>query len=257
MNIEQITKYMYHHLDQSLTMESVAKQFHYAPSYFSRKFKKITGVPFQKYLESMRIQNGMRQLLTEEAKINTIASQVGYTYSSNFSKIFKKHTGSQAKNYKTSATLSYKCLQHFINCKESISHHQFKNIKTSNQIVVSLTYPDHYQPDLVFVGLFPSPLPNQIPIVGLATTKTTHLILDSVPKGTYYLLACDVSANSTLLSTFVMLDNYRGRWEEPLTFIQETKYTINLKMEEPQPHHPLITVNLPKLLMDGLLKRSK
>ena len=39
MNIEQITEYMYHHLDQSLTMESVAKQFHYAPSYFSRKFK--------------------------------------------------------------------------------------------------------------------------------------------------------------------------------------------------------------------------
>ena len=257
MDIEQITEYMSHHLDQDISLKSVAKHFHYSTAYFSRKFKKLTGVPFQKYLESMRIQAGMYQLLTKESKISHISNQVGYTYSSNFSKIFKKHTGSQAKNYKTSATIAYKCLQNFIGLKKSILHHQFKHIKTNNQVKVSLTYPDNYHPDLVFVGLFPTPLPNQIPIVGIATSDTSDLLLDSIPNGNYYLLACDISANSTLLSTFIMLDNYRGRQKEPLRFTQETRYDIILKMEKPQPHHPLITVNLPKLLMDGLLKRSK
>lgn len=257
MDIEQVTAYMYEHLDQELSLESLAQHFHYAPAYFSRQFKKTTGVTFRKYLESMRIQASMRNLIVGDNKVTEIAGQVGYDYSSNFAKIFKQHTGGQARSYQQTSSLTYRVLQDFMKGRQSFYYRHFKGVTTSNQVKINLIYPEGYLPDLVFVGLFPHPLPNQVPIVGLATVETKELLLDKVPTGRYYLLACDLSANASLLSTFVMLDNYRARWEEVLDFSQDSFYEIELVMEEPQPHHPFITVNLPKLVVDSFLKRSK
>lgn len=257
MDIEQVTAYMYKHLGDDLSLDRVAQHFHYVPSYFSRQFKKTTGVTFRKYLESMRIQASMRSLITDESKVTDIAGQVGYDYSSNFAKIFKQHTGGQAKGYQQSASLTYRILQDFMKGKQSLYYRHVKGVTTSNQVKVNLIYPKGYAPDLVFVGLFPQPLPNQVPIVGLATTETRNLLLDRVPAGRYYLLACDLAANASLLSTFVMVDNYRAIWGEVLEFTESSHYHIDLTMEEPQPHHPLITVNLPKLVIDGLRKKSK
>lgn len=257
MNIEEITSYMYEQLNEDVSLEAVARHFHYSSSYFSRQFKKITGVTYRKYLESMRIQVSMRKFLMEEGNVTDVSGQVGYEYSSNFSKIFRKHTGGKAKGYKKNACVAYRLLRDFMDSKGSLWYRHLKDVDTQNRLEVSLLYPEGYKPELVFVGLFSEPLPNQVPIVGLATTNTESILLDKIPKGTYYLLACDTSTSASFFSTFIMLDNYRGIHDSPLIFEYQSTYTVYLFMEEPQPYHPLITVNLPKLVMDSLLKRSK
>lgn len=137
----------------------------------------------------MRIQASMRKLLAEEGNVTHIAGQVGYDYSSNFSKIFRKRIGSQAKGYKSSANLSYRVLKDFVKTKKSLHYHRFKDILTNNQVKINLIYSKGYQPDLVFVGLFPDPLPNQVPITAIATAKTKAIYLNQIPAGSYiYLL---------------------------------------------------------------------
>ncbi|MGT2930368.1 AraC family transcriptional regulator [Streptococcus dentasini] len=70
MDIEAITAYMAEHLADDISLEKVAQHFHYAPSYFSRQFKTVTGVTFCKYLESMRIQGRDEKVIGRRRQYN-------------------------------------------------------------------------------------------------------------------------------------------------------------------------------------------
>lgn len=64
-------------------------------SYISKVLKKETGMSFNEYLTSIRI-NKANEILLGEGKlttINEVASRVGYSNQHYFSQVFKKHTG--------------------------------------------------------------------------------------------------------------------------------------------------------------------
>ena len=46
MDIETVTAYMAEHLADEISMEKVAKHFHYAPAYFPANSRKRLGLPF-------------------------------------------------------------------------------------------------------------------------------------------------------------------------------------------------------------------
>lgn len=91
--IENELKNNYHNCNYSLT--DLATAVRLSESYISKALKKETGMSFNEYLTSIRI-NKANEILVAEGKlttINEVSSRVGYSNQHYFSKVFKKHTG--------------------------------------------------------------------------------------------------------------------------------------------------------------------
>ncbi|MCM3699955.1 response regulator [Paenibacillus macerans] len=87
---------------EDLTLENVAEQFYFNPSYFSTMFKSHTGRTFSEYLTDTRITRA-KELLSDPActlKIYDVAEQSGYRDTKYFSRIFKRTVGVSPEAYR-------------------------------------------------------------------------------------------------------------------------------------------------------------
>ena len=75
--------------------------------YLVRLFKEKTGMGIQEYIIQVRMEHA-RTLLQSGFSVNTTASMVGYHDSFNFSKMFKKTTGTSPKQFAQAHRLSEK-----------------------------------------------------------------------------------------------------------------------------------------------------
>ncbi|WP_414053801.1 helix-turn-helix transcriptional regulator [Macrococcus equi] len=253
MNIKEIINYIKSAPIEELTLENISLKFHYNPTYFSRKFKETTGISYRKYLELLKIQRGKKLLLNKEDKIVQVSLDSGFKFSNNFSKSFKSQTGILPKNYFSISKQCYKLIKLLFNLNFDY-YIKDSRIMTNNLLFVDLIFPEKNIDCINFVGLFKEPVPNTIPIIGLATRRKTSLILDKIPNGEYYLLACEIRKDQSFNNVFMMEDNFRAKYQKKIIFEGDNNYYISLDMREAIPEDPPITINLLKLLHD-IIKR--
>ena len=70
-----------------------------SPIYLSHLFKKETGITFSGYVTSLRIERAKELLRQGDKKIYEISDLVGYQTVQYFSKVFKKETGKNPKEF--------------------------------------------------------------------------------------------------------------------------------------------------------------
>lgn len=85
-------------------LSMLADAFHMSPSQCSQFFKQHTHQGFAEYLESLRLQKAMDQLVHSQRSIEGIAGAVGYNSLSSFSRAFRRMTGISASEYRRSHT---------------------------------------------------------------------------------------------------------------------------------------------------------
>ncbi len=76
------------------------------PEYFSRLFKEETGQTFNSYLNEYRLNKAAELVANSNKKLSDIASDVGFSSLSYFSKKFKRHFGANPFSYKQGDRLS-------------------------------------------------------------------------------------------------------------------------------------------------------
>ncbi len=89
---------------KDIDLNQLAKMFHFTPFYFSRLFKKITGINFKEYLLKLRIEEAKRLLIYSEFSVTNISYQIGFNDSNYFSYIFKKLTGMSPTQFRKQYT---------------------------------------------------------------------------------------------------------------------------------------------------------
>ncbi len=99
-NIQQAAKYIADHFREDISLADVAARAYMSESYFSRKFKKITGLNFSEYLTSTRIKAADDLLLQTSMSIAEIAAACGFSDANYFGDIFKKHKGMSPTQYR-------------------------------------------------------------------------------------------------------------------------------------------------------------
>ena len=91
--ISKIIRYVSTHLDEDISLDSIAAYVNMNSSYFSRHFKNKTGSNFVDFLSNMRIEKAKELLLETGLSIDEISYRVGHVNKAYFTKVFKKITG--------------------------------------------------------------------------------------------------------------------------------------------------------------------
>ena len=91
--IVAITKYLQNHLQEDVSLNVLAQEFHLNAQYISQLFKSEIGVGFLTYLTNIRIEHAKKLLLSTDDAISDISDQCGYNDYRVFTKVFKKKEG--------------------------------------------------------------------------------------------------------------------------------------------------------------------
>lgn len=94
------TKYIYKNFQKPLTLEEVSRVASLSPTYFSKKFKQITGMGFKEYLNFVRLKHAQAALLTTNNTITDIALEYGFNDSNYFKDLFKKVYGKSPREFR-------------------------------------------------------------------------------------------------------------------------------------------------------------
>jgi AraC-like DNA-binding protein len=78
---------------EKLTLKETADLVYMSPNYFSHYFHTATGVSFSDYVSMRRVRQARELLETTGLSIYEIAVSCGFHNSSNFYRLYKKHTG--------------------------------------------------------------------------------------------------------------------------------------------------------------------
>ena len=92
-------KYILENINTSLSRDVVANAVYMDPSYFSRAFKRQTGVNFHEYVKNLRMEQA-KQLLKNGMKVKDVCARIGYQDRNHFNKLFKQYTGCNPQDYK-------------------------------------------------------------------------------------------------------------------------------------------------------------
>lgn len=103
LEIQKAANYLYRHYSEPLSLSEMADMAHMSPSYFSKKFHKLTGFGFKEYLTHVRIQAAVKMLDSGSQSVTEVALSCGYGDGNYFGDAFRKITGMSPSQYRKKA----------------------------------------------------------------------------------------------------------------------------------------------------------
>ena len=100
--IQEVARYISENYYMPLTLHDAAQMAFMEDTYFSKRFKKLTGFGFQEYLTQTRIRAAERLLAETDLTIGEIAEQCGFTSSNYFGDSFRRWKGLSPTAYRDS-----------------------------------------------------------------------------------------------------------------------------------------------------------
>ena len=96
--IYQILEYLNSNYTENITLDSIAKEFHYNKSYLASTFKKLTGRTLTEYINQNRCHYAETLLKTTNIKIEDIAEMCGFSSDATFRRVYKRHRKTSPSN---------------------------------------------------------------------------------------------------------------------------------------------------------------
>ncbi len=98
--IQDVCRYICNYYNKPISLEQMSKIAFMSPTYFSKKFKRVTGLGFNEYLNNVRIKMATDLLMETQCSITEIANFCGYQDSNYFGDVFKKIIGISPNKYR-------------------------------------------------------------------------------------------------------------------------------------------------------------
>ena len=98
--ILHITEYIGAHYGEPLTLGSLARIAGLSPSYFSRRFKIVTGMRTMEYINYIRLTKASQELLSTDHTITEVAMHSGFSDSNYFKDSFRRTYGLSPRAYR-------------------------------------------------------------------------------------------------------------------------------------------------------------
>ena len=99
--IARAKDYISDHSDDELSLAAVAQIVNMSATYFSSKFKEMTGIRFVDYVSRVRIEKARNFLLDPQRRVSEVAFEVGFQSLSQFNRAFRSICGEPPSEYRT------------------------------------------------------------------------------------------------------------------------------------------------------------
>lgn len=96
-------RYIRTHFMDNITREDVAAVACITPNYLSKQFHSKKGMNLREYINTIRIEEAKRLLLTTSHSVSDVAGMVGYDNISYFSTVFRKYAGMSPVDWRSAA----------------------------------------------------------------------------------------------------------------------------------------------------------
>lgn len=98
--VQKIVDRIDHDFNQDLSLECIANELGIEYHYFSRFFKKYMGMTYKEYVNHVRLNRAINDLLNTTLSITTVALDNGFGSVKSFTRIFKKNYGITPGEYR-------------------------------------------------------------------------------------------------------------------------------------------------------------
>ena len=101
-NLEKLQGYMREHLNQSITLDTLAALANMSKYHFSGKYKKLTGYSPIKHFLNMKMEHACHLLDSSNLSVKAIAAELGFDDQLYFSRLFSRTIGQSPRAYRAS-----------------------------------------------------------------------------------------------------------------------------------------------------------
>ena len=249
--VERVITTARERLCEPISLYDMSRVAYLSTFHFNRVFHQITGLPPNKFISAMRLDEAKRLLLNTNLSITDICFEVGYNSLSTFTRRFTQRVGLGPREFR------YLAERITPSSVESLCAHYAELTGRATPHASVEGYVDSPKPDggPIFVGLFRAHIPQSRPVGGALLTSPGAFRIGPVPDGTYHLLAAALPRLADTLG-YLLPDSASlsvGTWNGPVIVRQgyaSGLFTISLRpMALTDP--PLL-ISLPFLLADTL-----
>lgn len=185
--VERAIETMRNNLGDRLTIDDLARAAMFSKFHFSRIFQRVTGVSPGRFLSAMRLEEAKRLLLTTSASVADIGHRVGYNSVGTFSSRFHGSVGVSPITYRQLGGVATRIPV----------DHRHADAPGATTVRGHVYGPGPRMDRLggVFVGIFPSRVPEGAPARYTVLAAPGPYTLTDVPAGTWYLTAHAVASD--------------------------------------------------------------
>jgi AraC-like DNA-binding protein len=249
--VERVITNARERLCEPISLQDMSRVAYISTFHFNRVFHQITGLPPAQFINAMRLDEAKRLLLNTERSITDISFEVGYNSLSTFTRRFTQRVGLGPREFRylaeriTPASVESLCA-HYAELTGRASLH------TSVEGFVDSPKPGEGP---IFVGLFPTHIPQSRPAGGALLTSPGAFRIGPVPDGSYHLLAAALPRLADTLG-YLLPDSANllvGAGNGPVLVRQgKANGPFNISLRPMTLTDPPLLVSLPFLLADTL-----
>lgn len=177
-------------LGDQLTIDDLARAAMFSKFHFTRLFQRLTGVSPGRFLSALRLQRAKHLLVSTSMNVADISVQVGYNSVGTFSSRFSRSVGMSPTAYR-------RCAGYAAGIQAAADS---PGRRSSARLSCRLRLPEP-EDAVIFVGMFAHRIPEGRPVRCAVLDQPGRVIFNSVPLGTWYLLAQSVSLDGAEAGT--------------------------------------------------------
>src|SRR6186713_1531115 len=98
--IQRVVDYLAEHLDDSLTLEAIARVAYFSPYHFHRIYRGLRGETVNDTVRRLRLQRSAIDLLDRDLGIDRVATRAGYSSQAAFTRAFRAEYGEPPARYR-------------------------------------------------------------------------------------------------------------------------------------------------------------
>ena len=193
--VERVIATMRECLNEDLTLHDMAAVAYLSPYHFTRVFRDVTGIPPGEFLTALRLQEAKRLLLTTGLSVTDICFEIGYSSLGTFSTRFAHLIGMPPGRLRRLAEAG--AAPHAAPLRHHDAH--AATVVPINAGVTGRIKARDAPAGPIFVGLFPTPVPQSRPVACTRLTAPGVYRIVPVPDGRYHVLTAALPWSRDLL----------------------------------------------------------